>query len=329
MSGQYDYLKSSANQQIQRLCYGERWSAFSSLLEEFSRLSLEESAKVAEVEEGADARLSDAIDLAHRFRDAVNVTNRNEPDEKADEKQRKEWARQFCRLWTHTDPTGALYSSIPGDQLRTIDKEELSDVAARYIQRPWLEFGRFEWMIFDALLYAEIVGFAVDWKNKAPASDGYSWLSSLTHKGDLSAMQKEAKQRQFFYRSLGWFTAFVLPGIAIWLSLEFSRGGWWFVIAAGWLALNLVWFAVAWVRRRFAPKLTSKWEQGWNLWGEMRGMYNALPRDAVVSPTAIRKELDKLSARGAVWPGAAVAIIDHAIQRNPATWILNSGSAYP
>jgi hypothetical protein len=325
----YEYLRVAAEQQIGRLCYGNWSSAFGRLLKAFSELSLRESERREEDEHAANSRLCDAIELAERFQGAVNeFASYKEPDPKADRDEHKRWTAKCCQLWSHRDPQPALYTSSSGEQVRTVEKAELGAVAASYFQRPWLAHGQFEWMMFDALLYAEIVALAVDLKDRAPASEGYDWMSSVRHKGDLRAMRSEAIRRKFFLRTIGWLVSFGLPAAVIWISLKSDQRGWWYGASFAWLAINLIWAAIAGIRRLIAPSRTSQWDRGWLLWDKMRRMYIGLPRESVVSPTEIRKELDRLSNEGASWPGPAIAIVDHAIQRNPAIWILAPGSAY-
>src|SRR5262249_53682924 len=153
-----------------------------------------------------------------------------------------------------------------GDRVRAIEKTELSDIAARYLQRPWLEHGYFEWMIFDALLYAEIVALAVDMKDGAPSSEGYSWDSSFKHKGDLRAMRKEAARVKFGWHVAGWSIVFVLPILIISLVPSSIMGLWGYILAVAWLAINFVWGSIAWLRRQFTPQQKTTWQKGWELW---------------------------------------------------------------
>lgn len=321
----YRAVRDDYERRIERSCFGERYSPLAQLLQDFIRLSLRESAKLEEDEDQAQARAYDAFELASDFHSAVNPHGRDEePNADADDKEKRAWRFKRAQLWHHHDPEPILEAD-DGAHIHTVDKSEVGDIAARYVQRPWLQYGRFEWMMFDALLYAEIVAFAVDWKARAPAYQGYGWFSTVMHKGNLRAMRKEAARKQMIWRAAEWAIGFVFPAIAIWNS---AGKPWWYYPVLAWLCINVISKVIFWSRRLFVPRSPTPWEKGWALWDDMRQMYNALPTDSVVSPTVVRKEMDRLAEAGAIWPGAAYAIIDSVINRNPAAWVLNPRTDY-
>jgi len=324
-------LREEFARRIADMGYGDRWSPFTRLLNDFVELSLSESERLGEDLHATRTRAHDAIELADNLRSAVNEHSRDEePSAAGDQTKRKQWRQKQGLLWQHNDPEGALYTSETGSVVRAIEKDSLGNVAAQYLQRPWLHHGWFEWMILDALLYSEIVAFARTLKATAPASEGFSFLSSSKHKGNFRAMSSEAARVRLTWRAINfiWVAAqFGVPAYFVWTSPHEPRP-WWYYACLAWIGFWLVMVLVEWTSRRSRPREVSQWEKSWALWDKMRAMYNTLPRDAVVSPTQVRSELDRLSQEGAVWPGPAYAIIDHAIRRDPAVWVLNPRSGY-
>jgi hypothetical protein len=192
---------------------GDRYSTYSRLLHDFLNLSLRESARLEEDESRARVRAYDAFELASDLRSAVNRdANESKPDAQASEKEKQEWRSEQGRLWSHRDPEPALYPDY-GKEIARVDTAGIGDIAARYMQRPWLQHGLFEWMMLDALLYAEIVEFAFTWKSRAPWSEGYGWMSAINHKGDLRAMRKSAMRKRLVWRLFDWTLGFVAPAI--------------------------------------------------------------------------------------------------------------------
>lgn len=345
---------------------GLKVGPFYRLLMQFQELSIKESERLGENEEAGVRRYRDAINLATDFWTAVNpaarqkrIEDRNaEDDNKGEEGVPPSWDGPLCELWEHADPRWVLYANKPGEQAKRtgygraaddfvkrslsgvpgsqhIDVGSLEVVVGRYVQRPWLAYGPFEWVALDALLYANIVECAIEMKDAAPTSEGFSLDSSAKQKGDLQAMRRAAKLHRFLMRAGGWtFDLCLMAGLA---ALALFLGPPWrylvILLLAGLLAANATMAIAGLARRVFVPKKRTPWERGLALLDRMIAAYDSLSgrraaETRVVSPTAVRKTLDGTFRKGNVWPAAAYVVVDYAIKRDPVVWVIQEGFEY-
>ncbi|MCX4152001.1 MULTISPECIES: hypothetical protein [Paraburkholderia] len=208
---------------------------------------------------------------------------------KENEKPRYYWAHQKFNILSANDATRGM----------SIQKDEMLRVAAEYLSHPEIRTNKFDWLLLDAIVFAEldafsyhVSGFAATFANGNPAK--YFALSAL-------------------FKVIGFALGYLLlPAIAY---FAFSRGqettGW--SIAGLWV-VSVVWSLIGlpfrWGARRKKKELLN----------QMLDLYRVLG-DSTISPRLLKGALDKAAAEGVVLDGAVFSIVDRIITRDATAFV--------
>ncbi|MGE8450324.1 MAG: hypothetical protein ACN6OP_06770 [Pseudomonadales bacterium] len=207
----------------------------------------------------------------------------------ANEKPRYYWAHQNFNILRANDATRGM----------SIQKDEMLRVAAEYLSHAEIRTNKFDWLLLDAIVFAEldafsyhVSGFAVTFANGNPAK--YFVLVILFKVIGLA---------------LGYL---LLPAIAY---FAFSRGhettGW--SIAGLWV-VSVVWSLIGlsfrWRTRRKNKALLNR----------MLDVYRLLG-DSTISPRLLKDSLDGAATEGVVLDGAVFSIVDRIIASDATAFV--------
>lgn len=193
------------------------------------------------------------------------------------------------------------------DAKRGIDiyKDEMLRIAAEYLSHPEIRSNKFDWLLMDAIVFAELDAFA------------YHTISSQWGTGMASAIADGSYPKYFAilasFKLLSVAFSYVVPLVIAYYAL--SKGheltGW---SVAGLWALGLVWSLIGlpfrWKAGRKAKELLSRMNDVYQLLG-----------DSTISPRLLKDALDKAAAAGVAVDGAVFSIVDRMIARDATAFV--------
>jgi hypothetical protein len=194
-----------------------------------------------------------------------------------------------------------------------IRPEGLFAAARELLARPWLRLDELEWAIVSALIFHEVVEFGERFKEGSGTGFArrfaYFWAQ-----GNIWKMTWKWVQFMAVLWAIRW--GLVAAGMyGIWLYVESHQYE--SLPAVGIMACALL--VLTWligglpVGRRAA-------REDRTLLGAMHNAYATLKGGAPLSPHQIRAALLATQEKGAVWPSAALALLDRAAMRDPPVW---------
>ncbi|MBB4516326.1 hypothetical protein [Paraburkholderia fungorum] len=189
----------------------------------------------------------------------------------------------------------------------SIDKEALLSVAAEYLSHPDIRCNYFDWLLLDAIVFAELDAF------------GYHVINTKAGTGtSVAAALADGKPVKYFllltlFRLTGFALGYVVPPVlSIWaisnghMIVGWSIAGLW-VLSVFW---SLVTFPARWKARRKTRSLLT----------QLLDLYQILG-DSTISPRLLKETLDRAIAAGVVLDGAVASIIDRMIARDATTFV--------
>ncbi len=225
--------------------------------------------------------------------------HQNAWDEKLDasKKPRGFWYHQELNIFRTEDDTRGF----------DINKSELSEVAARYLQLPEIQTNRLDWIFLDSIVLSEFEAFARDMLNTR-AGTGMNWAAAFAGRSELKYYGFS-----FLFWIIGVTLAYALPIVTVYyLATKGHRTGA-IVLFSIW-ALFTLWKLVTYPFRFRARRKARKLLQ------HLFNLYRALGENTI-SPTQWRKMLDTATGDGVVLDGAVFTIIDRAIARDATAFI--------
>lgn len=233
-------------------------------------------------------------------------------------------------VWKRHDPKRAFNEGLDSDHaVAGMDKESLIGVTADYLQRPWLQHATLEWMLLDALLTREIVAFGEHIKEfqMEPKDEIGMNKRYLDARGNLKKMN-EFRWKDFGERLLmRTFWGLIAPVVVIvgCAFLGFDEMAW--KLTKGWLTIVgilLGWRVLRGVAKMFGiGHIVDPVSKSMKIWGTMVEVWETL-KGPVLNPTMARAAMTKAKEAGAVWDQAAWSLIDNAVARDPAVWVIEN-----
>jgi len=187
----------------------------------------------------------------------------------------------------------------------SIQKDALLGAASEYLGHPAIRTNKFDWLLLDAIVFAELDAFA----NYVM---GQKWSTGL------AATIADGHQPKYFavlalFRVVGFaFEYCLMPALAY---LAFARGhettGW---LLTGFWAFGLLWkligFPVRWKARRKNRELLTRLLDVYQLLG-----------NSTISPRMLKDALDEATAAGVVLDGAVFSIVDRLRARDVTAFV--------
>lgn len=212
-------------------------------------------------------------------------------------------------FWYHQQPD--IFRTEDDTRGFDINKSELSEVAARYLQHPEIQANRLDWIFLDSIVLSEFEAFARDTLSTR-AGTGMNWAAAFAGRSELKYYGFS-----FLFWIIGVILAYVLPIAAIYYLATKGHEKGAIVLLAIWALLtlwNLVTYPLRFRARRKARKLVQ----------HLLDLYRALGENTI-SPMQWRKMLDAATTDGVTLDGAAFTIIDRAIARDATAFIPSQG----
>ncbi len=212
-----------------------------------------------------------------------------------DEKPWCYWEHQQFNFLKANDAKGGIY----------IEKAELLRVAAEYLSHPEIHSNKFDWLLLDAIVFAELDAFT-------------SHVISSKISTGIAAACANGSQTKYFallalFGSVGFVLSYVAPPALAFLALTKGHDitGW---SIAGLWGLSVVWtligVPVRWKARRKNKELLIN----------LHDLYRILG-DSTISPRVLKEALDKAAASGVVLDGAVFSIVDRIVARDATTFV--------
>jgi hypothetical protein len=298
------------------------YSQFNDLARQITERIAHYSMAHGESRDECGARLRDAFRLLTSVRAATN------------EYTRPKWSRpgvgeavtyradpeQAHTIWGHGDVQAALEEGYASDHARKVDVTALQAEARRYLLRPWMENELLEWIIVDALMFATLTASGEDLKMRSGPLNIWGvnklYFSATGNVTRMFWKRIRADLEKFVVTVAIFVAAPLFAGLYSW-----RRGHTDAVVLAGstYAGLLVLYFAYTAFRSIVTRKRRAALETHSELLTSMWSAYQMMNGE-VISPAAVRELLLDTARRGASWPGAIFAVLDHAIRRNPALW---------
>ena len=212
-------------------------------------------------------------------------------------------------FWYHQQPD--IFRTEDDPRGFDINKAELSEVAARYLQLPEIQTNRLDWIVLDSIVLAEFEAFAREMLNTR-AGTGMNWAAAFAGRSELKYYGFS-----FLFWIIGVILAYALPIAAVYYLATKGHETGAIVLLAIWALLTL-WKLVTYPLRFRARRKARKLLQ------HLFDLYRALGENTI-SPTQWRKMLDAATTDGVILDGAAFTIIDRAIARDATAFIPAQG----
>lgn len=217
------------------------------------------------------------------------------------------------QLWQHPNAAKHYVDGRSSLSNWVMDRAELASVVRSLLQNPWLRLDELEWAIVDASVFREVFEFGEHVKEN-------SGLAYALANGNPKKLIWTKAIVQLMSLALRW-GLFAVAVTAAWNYInredfDSSTRVMLLVIA---VAVSL-WVFVGLPGRNRAAKESAKAQ--FELWSKMKDAHIALKPDSFVSPHMVRALLVATHSMGAVWDGAALALLDRAVSREPPVWIV-------
>jgi hypothetical protein len=253
--------------------------------------------------------LDAAMATVERLVDDLDVALNQQANDQAVGRQSSK--KPLC-IWARGNPAAVFQEGLKSPSRRTVDRESLAEVARKYLQAQYLRSDLLEWIIVDAFVLYEIQEFGESMKR------GSSLKSALRY------LANDGRQRSGV--TLFWQLTLVPMILVGWIgSLAYVTP----YAEESTLAALLVFGAyvifVMWLTGRpifLNGRNQARSDRTWIIWEKMLTVYAILDFPGVTSPQAIRNALLESQNKGAIWHGAALAILDTAAARTRPAWLI-------
>lgn len=292
--GQAEGIERSTKEFWEQRIGDKAYELISPIWENWILPSLKVNAAAADTGEKFRERWIRAMSLTQRLFEALHSNHGYARDE---ERPRFFWMHQQFEVLRANDAKRGI----------SIDKAEMLGVAAEYLSHPEIRCNKFDWLLLDAIVFAELDAFT-------------SVLTSSKASTGMAVVFADGNQFKYFaflalFRSISFALNYVAPpAIAV---LALSKGhditGW--TIAGLW-AFSMVWTLIG-VPVRWKMRRKNK-----ELWTNLHDLYRILG-DSTISPRVLKEALDKAAASGVVLDGAVFSIVDRLIARDATTFVPN------
>lgn len=227
-------------------------------------------------------------------------------------------------VWRRYDVTNSFQAGRKSELYFDGSSESASHMAGEYLSRPWSRHGMIDWVFLDMMITREICMYGEQLKMSAlPGVAG----DYFKHSGDLAKMRGDvdAIALHFVGKLAAFVIGWVVPIAAIWLAFDhgYELTGLAFV---GLFALSTVWWIVA-VAINFGVRVyrraTDRPDPRNAPLDVLNAMFDVwrLLAGPVINPAMVKEAMLTSKAKGAVWDGAAWAIIDRAAAIDPAVLV--------
>jgi hypothetical protein len=207
------------------------------------------------------------------------------------------------RFWNHLGHLEELYRTWKAsDLVNFIDSFELYKVVVQYIDTPWLHSAYLDWLLLDAMTFAQIVGFYEFYAKRR------YWIAYTLSGG--------AYWKMFLWRlaltPLTFLLRWGLPAVACYFIADWSVAG---AVALGvvWYGLMLFMVAVG-LWGLLSGKLTPS-----RLIGEMEKVYAVLT-GPVMHVRTVAAAFERAAERGVIWDQPILCILDRVVKENAQVW---------
>jgi len=246
-------------------------------------------------------------------------------------------------IWSRRDPTVSYREGYLSKESFRFPTNEMEDICLEYLDNPWLRHPLIDWVFLDAFITSEINEFGEKIKRNQPGLPGrrldeYGMhpLYNEAH-GNIKGMQK-GQRREYFetvIQNLIFYLALPIGAIAALVNYNWEKTALglfaaYSVFASLYIGANIVTlfrYVLRSIRREKNPWQTnislfsSMVEVWWTLESERR-FVNTAPLDRryvdVINPRNVRELMRKSQEKGAVWSNYSWAIIERAIEIDPA-----------
>lgn len=263
--------------------------------------------------------LKGSLELLRNIRSAVNVKSEAMLHESDEVKQNAAEEAHF--IWEHGDPELAYEKGFESESYQRVRPEILKHVVD-YLQRPWMQIDILDWILVDAMVYANIVGFGEDIKMHTG-----NWLFLGLNKAyfDAGGNVTHMKLSKLFSRLEGALLLIGLPLGLVYLSGQYGYKPDWLVSGVTiYFILLVIAQLVIWSYRiitRKSRKLMG--DRKYELWRSGVLAYAVLdPENIVMNADYVKEHLLMASKKGFVWHGAIFSMLDNTKKRADAVWHL-------
>ena len=187
----------------------------------------------------------------------------------------------------------------------SIGKEELLNVAAKYLSKPEIRTNRFDWLLLDCIVFAELDSF------------GAFVLESRITTSVASSVAEHNHSKYILYLLLLNLLSFALrflamPVLSFYLMANgHETGGLWVLSLWGVsMLITLINFPAQY-------KLRKKYD---TLLQHLHMLYTQLG-DSTISPRKLKESLDKAASDGVVLDGSVFSIVDRLIKKDATTFV--------
>lgn len=268
-----------------------------------------------------EMEIRSALQTIQSIQDALNPKPRREEPESV----QKKYESRLNALWWHHNVDAAFDGGTASPEMDYIEQNELSYAIRDYLKIPWLHDPILEFMMVDALVYAEVNGLGESIKEKIFKQRVGGGLEAVTKyvKWDRSVrgIDKFAKSKEsslLVWKLLG-YVAVPLAlyfGIKVWLgkSIAWSLAIIYVACIAGAMTLLEV-------LPHFFPWRGKNEDVAILLpaFQEARGAYMVVGMHPW-NPVYIKEILLIAARKGVIWKSGIFALIERAIARDPVLW---------
>lgn len=256
-------------------------------------------------------RLYDGLADAERAtrKDRQQLNSKIKPDTKL---QSIEWYKRMSHLVFQLGLDSSDWSSIHRDMI----ENPVIQYLASDLHSP-----AFEWIVVDALVYAEVRASGETIKQKLPWSPHDPLGLNAAYFSSAGNME-----RMFWKRFRGNFV-WALVKLGLWVGLpawwawyEIERGEMSKVMLAtvAWLTLTLLWPRIKKGIGFGHDEFSDRFQAQIKLLNKMGAAYSEVTSDK--PPRAVLRTLERTHDEGAVWDGAIWSILIRAERRDPVSW---------
>jgi len=187
----------------------------------------------------------------------------------------------------------------------TIGKELLLNVAARYLAKPEIRTNRFDWLLLDSIVFAELDAF------------GAFVLESRINTSVASSVAGQNHAKYMLYLLLINLLSFVLrflamPAIGLFMMAKGQDTGG--LVVLGLWGISMV---ITLINFPAQSKLRKKY---FTLLQHLESLY-VLLGDNTISPRKFKEALDKAAEAGVVLDGSVFSIVDRLIERDATAFV--------
>lgn len=168
------------------------YSQYNMILKQIADKISEYSIEMNEDEDDFENRLYDAFEIVRLMKTAVKIENEQELEEETKniDLQGETTKKEDHEIWVHGNIQQAFYQGFESEHSKKIDREWLTEIAIKYLHRPWVENELLEWILVDSLMFGELVGVGESIKQYSPKGLFNLNENYYAAKGNIKEMEK-------------------------------------------------------------------------------------------------------------------------------------------